>query len=211
MTTSERADTIRSAIRRHLLLQNDTRITIVSGLPRSGTSMMMRMLEVGGIPIYTDSIRQADRDNPKGYYELEAVKTLARGESEFLGEARSKAIKVVSPLLRYLPRGERYRIILMQRKMEEILKSQRKMLSNRSEPTRNMDDAKLAQIYERDLRHVKQWMSTQAGIEAIFINYNGLLSKPMAELSRLDAFLDETLDLEAMAAVIEPTLYRNRR
>lgn len=193
------------------MLRNDSKITIVSGLPRSGTSMMMRMLEAGGIPIYTDAVRQADRDNPKGYYELEAVKALARGQSEFIHEARGKAIKVVSPLLRFLPQGERYRIILMRRKMEEILASQRKMLTNRSEPTRDMDDDKLAQIYERDLRHVEQWMSTQAGIEAIFINYNGLLIEPMAELRRLDDFLDETLDLDAMAAVVEPTLYRNRR
>jgi hypothetical protein len=173
--------------------------------------MMMRMLEATGVPILTDSRRLADGDNPKGYYELEAVKALARGESGFIREARGKAVKIVSPLLRYLPRGERYRVILMRRRMEEILASQRKMLTNRSEPTREMDDPKLAEIYERDLRDIEQWMSTQPGFEVVFLNYNGLLSEPIVELARLDGFFDEPLELEAMAAVVEPALYRNRR
>lgn len=186
-------------------------IVVVSGLPRSGTSMMMRMLEAGGVPVFTDGVRTPDLDNPQGYYELEAVKGLHKGRHEFLAEARGRAIKVVSPLLRYLPRDHRYRIILMRRRMAEVLASQRLMLQHRREPEQRFDDRKLAALYEEDLRKVEQWMSSQPNVQALFVSYNGLLDEPLAELARVDQFLGGGLDLLAMAAMADQALYRQRR
>lgn len=189
-------------------------ITVVSGLPRSGTSMMMRMLEAGGIEPLTDGVRRPNEDNPRGYYELEAVKGLGRSNTypHWLMEARGKAVKIVSPLLRFLPRDFQYQIILMRRRIEEIMASQRIMLRNRGERTDPAGEKKLVRIYQRDLREIEQWMSTQPNIRALFVSYNGLMLEPAAEIERVSAFLsDRDLDLDAMAEVIEPALYRQRR
>jgi hypothetical protein len=186
-------------------------VVVVSGLPRSGTSMMMRMLEAGGVPIFTDGVRTADVDNPQGYYELEAVKGLYKGRHEFLVEARGRAVKVVSPLLRYLPRDHRYRIVFMRRRMAEILASQRLMLQHRREPEQRLDDQKLTALFEDDLRKIEQWMGSQPNVQALFVSYNGLLEEPLAELSRVDRFLGGGLDLLAMTAVADQALYRQRR
>ncbi|NJN53987.1 MAG: sulfotransferase [Anaerolineae bacterium] len=113
------------------LFKTDQPVIIVSGLPRSGTSMMMKMLEVGGIPPLTDQIRTADNDNPKGYYEFERVKQLDKGDTAWVADAQGKVVKVISQLLRYLPADQEYRVIFMRRNMDEILASQQKMLINR--------------------------------------------------------------------------------
>jgi len=186
-------------------------ITVVSGLPRSGTSMMMRMLEAGGLELLTDGVRQADVDNPKGYYEHESVKGLHRGQNDWLSEARGKAVKIVSPLLRFLPDEHTYQIILMQRKMEEVLASQRVMLSHRGETTDRYGDRKMASVYEDDLRQIELWMENHANVRALFVSYNGLLVHPQPELHRISEFLGRALDVDAMASVIETSLYRQRR
>ena len=90
-------------------------VTIVSGLPRSGTSMMMKMLEAGGIELLIDRVRVADADNPKGYYEFERVKQIETDQA-WLPEAQGKAVKMISALLRHLPADCRYRIIFMERR-----------------------------------------------------------------------------------------------
>ena len=113
--------------------QAEQTITIVSGLPRSGTSMMMKMLEAGGIPPLTDEIRTADTDNPKGYYEFERVKKMDKGDTAWLENAQGKSVKVISALLKHLPSDYRYRVIFMRRDMSEILASQKKMLDHRGE------------------------------------------------------------------------------
>ena len=111
----------------------DEFITVVSGLPRSGTSMMMKMLEAGGIPPVTDELRTADEDNPKGYYEFERVKAMDQGDTSWVVGARGKVVKVISALLKHLPPGEQYRVVFVRRNMPEILASQRKMLIHRGE------------------------------------------------------------------------------
>src|SRR5262245_34269287 len=118
-------------------------IIIVSGLPRSGTSMMMKILEAGGLPVLTDALRTADDDNPKGYYEYERVKQLDKGDQAWLAEAEGKVVKVISALLTQLPATHQYRVIFMQRKLAEVLASQRKMLIHRGEPTDAVDDETL--------------------------------------------------------------------
>ena len=123
-------------------------ITVVSGLPRSGTSMMMKMLEAGGILPIIDNIRTADEDNPKGYYEFERVKAIDKGDTEWVADAQGKSVKVISALLKHLPSDHQYRVIFIRRHMDEILASQRKMLLRRGEDPDKMDDAEMALLFE---------------------------------------------------------------
>jgi hypothetical protein len=186
-------------------------ITIVSGLPRSGTSMMMKMLEAGGIPPLTDEIRNADRDNPKGYYEFERVKQLDKGDNAWLAQARGKAVKVISALLKHLPPDYEYRIIFMRRSTEEILASQRKMLLRRGEPVDRVADEELAVLYEKHLEQVYAWLESQANVSVLDVNYNRLVSRAGEELTAVNRFLGSHLDVEKMSRVVDDRLYRNRQ
>jgi len=185
-------------------------ITIVSGLPRSGTSMMMRMLEAGGMDILTDHIRVANYDNPLGYYEFEKVRKLKNGETEWLQEANGKAVKVISALLEYLPENYHYRIIFMRRNINEILASQKKMLINRGEPVNSIDDVEMAQIFQKHLNQVNNWLIQHHNIKVENINYNELLQNPSSNLIKVNKFLDKYLDIESMLAIPDPNLYRQR-
>jgi hypothetical protein len=185
-------------------------ITIVSGLPRSGTSMIMKMLEAGGMSVLTDDIRTADEDNPKGYYELERVKQIEHDQT-WLEEAKGRAVKMISALLKHLPQGYTYKVIFMRRKMEEILASQRKMLTRRGEPTDAISDERMAAMFQKHLREVKAWIDQQPNVEVIYVSYNEILENPLERAKSINQFLDDTLDLESMVHVIDQTLYRQRR
>ncbi len=186
-------------------------VTIVSGLPRSGTSMMMKMLEAGGIAPLTDELRAADRDNPKGYYEFERVKQLDKGDTAWLPLARGKAVKVISFLLHHLPPGETYKVVFLRRNIDEILASQRKMLINRGEDPNAMDDAQVAAMFEKHLQHVDLWQQRQPNIDLIYIHYSDVMSEPQTAAARLQRFLGRDLDEQRMAETVDPALYRNRR
>src|SRR5512134_2763803 len=147
-------------------------ITIVSGLPRSGTSMMMKLLEAGGLPPVTDNIRSADEDNPKGYYEFERVKQLTKGDVAWLPDAQGKAVKVIAALLPHLPAGYHYRVIFMQRAMPEVLASQRQMLIRRGEDPDKIPDDVLAKLFEKHLKQVNDWVGRQPNVERLDVNYN---------------------------------------
>jgi hypothetical protein len=186
-------------------------ITVVSGLPRSGTSMMMQILEAGGIPPLADAVRGADEDNPRGYYEYEPVKRLEE-DSSWLGRARGRSIKVISELLRSLPPGQSYRIVFMMRRVEEVLASQRRMLERRGtlreeEP----DDAQMRAVLLRHLDEVVRHLETREDFRTLFVSYNQMFEKPREHVARLDEFLGGGLDRQAMVAAIDPTLYRHRR
>lgn len=185
-------------------------ITIVSGLPRSGTSMMMRMLEAGGMDILTDHFRVANDDNPLGYYEFEKVRKLKNGETEWLQDANGKAVKVISALLEYLPEIFDYRIIFMRRNINEILASQKKMLINRGEPVNSIDDVEMAQIFQKHLYQVNSWFAQHTNIKVENINYNELLQNPSTNLIKVNKFLDKHLDIESMLAIPDQNLYRQR-
>jgi len=172
--------------------------------------MMMRMLEAAGLDVLTDQIREADEDNPEGYYELAQVKSLVRGDQDWVPEARGRVVKVVSPLLRYLPDDQEYRIILMRRDMDEVLASQREMLRRRGQPGRTSDEIRLAQLFDEDLRQIQGWMERQANVRYLQVNYNQILADPSCELPRLAEFLGDDLNLDAMADVVNPELYRQR-
>jgi len=186
-------------------------ITIVSGLPRSGTSMMMRMLEAGGIPSLVDNIRIADEDNPRGYYEFERVKQV-KEDKGWLDDARGKVVKMVSALVRDLPtEGYRYRIVFMRRNMNEILASQKQMLVRSGKPTDAIADDKMAALFERHLQQVEAWLAKQPSVAVLYVHYNELLASPAEHIARVNHFLGGALDAAAMMAVVDKALYRQRK
>lgn len=185
-------------------------ITIVSGLPRSGTSMMMRMLAAGGMPVLTDSVRGADADNPNGYFELERVKRLDR-DAAWLASARGKALKTVYLLLYNLPRSHRYRVIFMRRRLEEVIASQAAMLRRRQEQGAALEPAQLTRAFQQHLGQIEEWLHLQENLDVLYVDYNDVLDDPTRAVITIIRFLDDRLDANAMSAVVDPSLYRQRR
>ncbi|MCK4975822.1 MAG: hypothetical protein KAS36_02690 [Anaerolineales bacterium] len=190
--------------------KEDQSIVVVSGLPRSGTSMMMKMLEAGGIPPMTDKIRTADDDNPKGYYEFERVKKLKEGDTAWLDDAHGKAVKVISALLTYLPVSYNYNVIFMERALPEVLASQRKMLLNREEDPDKVSEEELTQLFQKHLNQVMSWIESQPNVHYLGVNYNLMLQEPDPYVEQINQFLGDRLDVKDMAGVVDPKLYRQR-
>ncbi|MCP4402233.1 MAG: sulfotransferase [bacterium] len=184
-------------------------VILVSGLPRSGTSMMMKMLGAGGVEILTDNIRKADGDNPEGYYEVEQVKELYKN-ARWLHHARGKAVKVISSLLYHLPMAISFKVIFMQREIPEVLASQQKMLGRLGE-TDGASDAELTQKYEEHLQKIAEWITKQRHIDCLYVNYKDVVNDPEPWAEKIREFLGmPLLELEKMAVVVKPELYRNR-
>ena len=187
-----------------------TFITIVSGLPRSGTSMMMRMLEAGGLPVMIDQIREADEDNPAGYYEFEAVKQTKQDQS-WLADAAGKAVKMVYRLLYDLPTQQEYRVVFMRRKLEEVLASQQKMLDRHGKNDPAVSDEQMAKLFRTQLEKFEKWIAEQPNFKVLEVSYNDMLADPKPPIEKINQFLGGQLNTEAMAQVVDPTLYRNRK
>jgi hypothetical protein len=185
-------------------------ITVVSGLPRSGTSLMMQMLEKGGMEILTDHVRPPDENNSRGYYEYEKVKTLQKDNS-WLGDAEGKAVKIIAQLLFYLSQNYEYRIIFMERHMEEILRSQAKMLQKLGQKGAELDPSILAETFKKQVDRIKAFLSNLKHVEMITISYNEILKNPVAGAGLVDDFLGNRLSVNAMASVVNSALYRERR
>jgi hypothetical protein len=186
-------------------------VVVVSGLPRSGTSMAMKMLEAGGMELVVDNIRTADEDNPKGYYEDERVKDLAEMEDkDWIAGTRGKVIKVVSSLLNYLPGDNVYKVVFMRRNLHEVLASQSKMLDRRNEES-HTDDQNLLDMYESHLEKVEFQLRFRPNFEALYVNYTDVVAEPAAQARRIADFVGGNLDVERMAAAVDGSLYRNRR
>jgi len=186
-------------------------IIVVSGLPRSGTSMLMRMLEAGGIESLTDGERVPDNDNPRGYYEYESVKKLKDGEFAWLSKAEGKAVKIISALLTYLPENYSYRVLFTQRSFPEVLASQRTMLINRGEDPDKVNDNDMARTFEKHLAQVMNWLNNQNNISTCYVDYNNVISNAASNSQRINSFLGGSLNIEKMISVVEPDLYRQRR
>ncbi|MBM4074922.1 MAG: sulfotransferase [Planctomycetes bacterium] len=182
-------------------------IIVVSGLPRSGTSLMMQMLDKGGIEIVTDQLRTADPDNPKGYYEFEPAKSL-KEDSSWLPSARGKAIKLVSMLLYDLPASERYRVLFMERDLEEVIHSQEKMLERLGRTA--VPSSQMVQSYRLHLDKLNRWMEQQTSMSVLRIGYRDLVTNSSPWIQKINNFIGGTLNVEAMANAIDPNLYRNR-
>lgn len=185
-------------------------ITIVSGLPRSGTSMMMKILEAGGIPVLVDNIRAADVDNPNGYYEFEPVKSTAENSS-WLSQARGKVVKMIYKLLYDLPEGSQCRIVFMQRALKEVIASQNAMLRRRGEkPSSAERSHALVSTFASEVAACKRWLKTRENFDVVYVNYNKILADPADEISRLNEFFGNELNQKAMLRVVDPALYRKR-
>jgi thioredoxin len=183
-------------------------ITIVSGLPRSGTSLMMRMLNVGGIPALCDEHRTPDADNPNGYYEFESVKSI-QNYGEWIDRAVGHSVKMVYNLLEHLPKDREYRVVFMRRQIDEIIQSQRAMLLRNGIKT-EIPDEEIKELFERVLRQFYSWLPSQTHLKLINVSYNELLSRPASTIAQINRHLGYSLDTEAMAQVIDHSLYRNR-
>lgn len=191
--------------------EHDNTIYVVSGLPRSGTSMMMKMLEAGGLSALTDNIRRADDDNLQGYYEFERVKAMKDGDTAWVGEAQGKVIKVISALLESLPAGYHYKVIFMEREMMEILASQRKMLERRGKPGNPAEDGKFADLYGKHLEKVKAWLARQENMKVLYVRYNEMLKEPAALAGGVAEFLGIQMNVKAMSEVPQEQYYRQRK
>jgi hypothetical protein len=185
-------------------------ITIVSGLPRSGTSMMMQMLMAGGMGIVSDEIRKADEDNPRGYLEWERVKKLKEDQS-WLGECVGKAIKVISVFLFDLPSQYKYKIIFMQREMEEVLASQKVMLQRREEKGDGLGDEEMAGKFGEHLEQVENWLARQSYLTVLYLKYNEVIKYPLYYSKMVNNFLGGELNEKNMAEAIVDSLYRQRK
>ena len=184
-------------------------VTIVSGLPRSGTSMMMQMLAAGGIPPLTDGSRGPDSDNPRGYFELEAVKRTT-SDGRWLSDAAGKAVKVVHLLLPSLPAEGHYRVIFMNRDLSEVLASQDVMLRRLQRRGSDLSPEQLARTFANQLRRVREWVAGQAHFQMLDVEYQAVINDPVGQAARVNTFLGGHLDEPRMAAAVEPALYRQR-
>jgi hypothetical protein len=186
-------------------------IIVVSGLPRSGTSMMMQMLEAGGLPVVTDGLRAADVSNPKGYYELEAVKSLAKDlDPAWLADARGKAVKIVSAHIGWLPETYEYRTLFMQRSLDEVMASQNRMLVDRGMPAGTEETDRARAAYERHLTDTLRLMTARPCFSTLLVDYKETLAHPAEAARRIERFLSMRLDVTRMARSADRTLYRNR-
>ena len=168
----------------------------------------MQMLARGGMEIVTDHIRIADEDNLKGYYEFEKVKKI-KDDASWLKNTRGKVFKMISMLLFDLPPFERYKIIFMQRNMQEVLASQNKMLERLNNES-DTDDDEMEKMFRIHLNRTYAWIENQANMEVLYVNYNDLIISPRKGTETVSRFLGIRLDTEKMAGAVDPILYRNR-
>jgi hypothetical protein len=185
----------------------NSEITIVSGLPRSGTSLMMQMLHQGGMDALTDRERAADEDNPAGYFEFEPVKRMKQ-ETAWLADARGKVVKVISQLLFDLPSTEHYAIVLMQRDLSEVLASQDKMLARTGR--KGASHEMIRSAFQNHLAKLADWLDSQSHMRVLRLNYPEVIAQPQAQAERIKDFLGEDLNVAKMVVAVDPSLYRNR-
>jgi tetratricopeptide (TPR) repeat protein len=185
-------------------------IYVVSGLPRSGTSMMMQMLAAGGFPIFSDDKRSADANNEKGYYEHEAVKSLIQNK-KWLPEAKGKVVKVVANLLPHLPPRFKYKVVFIDRDLNEVLASQRKMLNRMGKKSNDeVYPLGLMQAFEQQVSFAKQWASRQANVEIIYLRHRDVIDSPFGVALKLQDFFNNQLLPELMAQVVDHKLHREQ-
>lgn len=191
-----------------MMVRDDTNY-IVSGLERSGTSMMMQMLAAGEIPVaYTDS-RKADMHNPRGYFELEGgkiINSLMKGIFP-MEMYKGKFIKITAYGLSYLPTECTYKIIYMERNLEEVLDSMEKM-SQIIDQNREETKQSFMKLNEK----VKKEITSKNNIAVLFVNYNEMLKDPQPNIEKICQFIGPyEYNREKMISVVDTHLYRQRR
>ena len=190
-------------------LPREETITVVSGLPRSGTSLMMQLLVAAGWLPLTDGKRLPDEDNPRGYFEWDKARELAK-DSAWMPQARGKVVKVVAQLLPFLPAGEHYNVVFMERNLAEVVASQSAMLARQRRPKAELADAQLMQTYATQLRAVWTRLARRSDIRVLCVDYGDLLMNPAAGVARLAEFLGQPFNSAAAVAAVQPQLRRQR-
>jgi hypothetical protein len=186
-------------------------LIVVTGLPRSGTSMLMQMLEAGGVAVLSDGLRGPDANNPRGYFELERIKSLHRdADTSWLASGRGKAVKIVSHLLRYLPDHYSYRVIFMQRSLREVVASQDRMLDNLGRERGSVDEDRLMAAYDAHLASARSLLTSRPCFATLEVQYGHVVTAPAREAVRIARFLGRDLDIASMQHAVDPQLYRNR-
>jgi hypothetical protein len=186
-------------------------IVVVSGLPRSGTSMLMNMLDAGGMEIMTDSERTADIDNPKGYFEYERVKDLEKEtDKSYIREGRGKVLKVISFLIKDLPDDNDYRVVFMRRNLDEVLASQNKMIQRLGTEDSAAAEEAMKEAYRNDIVRTRLLCKNRPNFELIEINYRNTIEDPASTAHSVNAFVGGHLDETAMREAVDSSLYRNR-
>ncbi len=181
---------------------------VVSGLPRSGTSLLMQMLGAGGLPLLVDGRRPPDRHNPRGYFEFDLVRR--RGAEEaWIGRARGRAVKVVVPRVLELPRGGPYRILFLHRSAAEVAASQAAMLEGAVEPGAGLPPSRVAEVLLALRDRVRAGLADRPDMRILDLEHREVLLSPRREAGRIARFLDLDLDLAAMVACVEPELARH--
>jgi len=185
-------------------------LIVVTGLPRSGTSMLMQMLAAGGMRVLSDGLRAADEDNPRGYLEFEPVKKLLK-DSQWLFEGRGKAVKIVAPMLAALPKGLPCRVILSERDLDEVMESQERMLARRNHARAASPERRqmLKDEYARTLGRMKAMLARRPGTQLLVIEHDSAISDAPAVAEKVNKFLGGGLDVAKMAAAIDPSLHRS--
>lgn len=175
-----------------------SRITVVSGLPRAGTSLAMQILAAAGLEIAQDGVRLPDPDNPRGYFELEAVKRIRR-DARFLEGCRGRVVKIVAPLLRELPPHFAYRVLFVERDLAEILASQRRLLERQGSDegpggmaSGGPTDEILARGFTGVLDRCRAWLAHAPQIPVLFVDHRALLESTSESMSRIAQFLEQT-------------------
>jgi predicted AlkP superfamily phosphohydrolase/phosphomutase/tetratricopeptide (TPR) repeat protein len=188
----------------------DNPVIVVSGLPRSGTSLMMQMLEAGGVPIFSDNVRKPDENNPRGYYEHEAVKSMAKNK-KWLSQTPGKAVKIVSHLLVHLPAKYNYKVIFMLRDLPEIVTSQHRMLVRKGKHREDVYPGRLEIVYKNHLRKASEWLKANHNAAVLYINHQDAINNPVDTAEKVKQFLGIDLDIVKMASVIDKKLYREKK
>lgn len=171
--------------------------------------MMMQALDAGGIPPLTDGEREADDDNPKGYYELECVKQIKQ-DAGFLDQAQGKAVKLIHLLVQRVPASYDCRVVFMRRPIDEVLASQAKMLERSGKKGAAVSPDVLKGVFTKQLSETLGWLEAQRNMRVLEVEFRGMFADPAQEMARVDAFLGGGLDVPAMAGAVDPSLYRNR-
>jgi hypothetical protein len=191
------------------MTHDDDPVIVVSGLPRSGTSMMMAMLAAGGVPLLYDDHRPADDSNPRGYHEYEPVKRI-REETAWLHAARGRAVKIIHVFLDALPAEPPCRVIFMRRDLREVVTSQHRMIERLARRAGLLSDQQLCELYEREYVRTEDLFAVRANLDALYVDYATTIANPLGEAERVASFLGRQLDTAAMACVVDPALHRER-
>lgn len=183
-------------------------LIIVTGLPRSGTSLVMSLLHAGGHPILTDSLRPPDPDNPHGYFEYSPVKSLM-SDATWLPAHHGQAIKIISPLLPYIPTSLPLKVILIERPLAEVLASQAAMLTRAGKP-QPADPALLARAWQNQIATTHTLLAHRPHTQLLTLQHRELLQNPAAEIDRLLNFLPTLRNRAALLRTIDPALHRQK-